>query len=67
MGEAKRQPKQLTVGPAGRCLELSDESVRKLCDRGDLPYVRGPYGWRLIDAAAVERLAEKRRQKVAVR
>jgi len=61
------EPKRITVGPAGRRLERSDETVRKLCDRGDLPYVRGPYGWRLIDAAAVERLAKKRRQKVAVR
>ncbi len=62
------EPKEeLTVGQTGRRIERSDETVRKLCDRGDLPYRRGPYGWRLIDAAAVERLAKQLRQKATVR
>ena len=58
--------KRVTIGQASRRLNLSTQRVRELCDRGDLPYVRGPYEWRLIDADAVEDLAARRDQKEPV-
>lgn len=51
---------KVTVSQAARRLNLSAQRVRQLADAGRLPVERGPYGVRLFDCEAVERLAEER-------
>ncbi len=45
---------------AARVLGVSAAYVRLLTDRGDLPAARTPTGVRLLDRAAVEKLARER-------
>jgi excisionase family DNA binding protein len=52
----------LLPSAAARLLCLSSARVRELCDQGELEALRTPEGVRLIPRAAVEALAEKRRQ-----
>jgi excisionase family DNA binding protein len=53
----------LTLGPAARLLELSQEATRRLVDAGTLPATRTSTGMRLVRRADVERLAAARRAK----
>lgn len=50
----------VTVGPAARQLGVSTERVRQWIRDGRLEAHRGPLGYRLIPAAAVERLVKER-------
>ena len=51
----------ITPGMAAKILRMSPGYVRYLTDTGRLPAVRGTLGIRLIEKAAVEELARKRR------
>ncbi len=52
--------KHIAVGEAARKLGISPQRVRQLVDAGRLPAERGPYRARLLDAEAVNRMAQER-------
>lgn len=53
----------ITVAPAAKILETSEGTVRKLAQRGELPYTVTESGIRLFQRDAVERLAVQRKAR----
>lgn len=65
---AERDPEELlTPTDAAHVLNLSADTVRALCDRGELPALRTMGGRRLFRRVDVERLASRRQQAHALR
>ena len=52
--------KYIGLAEAGRITGLTSTRLRMLADLGKLPMIRDPVGRRLLERAAVVRLAEKR-------
>ena len=54
-----RHTKLLTVSQAARLLSISASTLRTWADRGDIPVVRLPSGYRRFEPAVIE---QKRRE-----
>jgi molybdopterin-binding protein len=50
---------QYTVGQAAELLGVSPDTVRRLCDRGDLKMIRTPGGRRRLDGVGLARYAQE--------
>jgi molybdopterin-binding protein len=50
---------QYTVGEAAELLGVSPDTVRRLCDRGDLKMIRTPGGRRRLDGVGLARYAQE--------
>jgi predicted site-specific integrase-resolvase len=57
----------ITVAPAAKILDASENTVRKLARRGDLQVTLTESGIRLFEREAVERLAAERKARLAAR
>jgi excisionase family DNA binding protein len=65
MCNALRMAQVMTCGEAARAAEVSDDTIRRAFDAGELAGMRTASGLRLIDRAALEAYARARAEKRA--
>ncbi len=55
----RQQPEAVTVSGAARRLDRSEQTVRRLCDRGVIPHIKTNWGSRIILTRDLDRYVQE--------